>query len=172
MQVSRLRQMVSGFNQDLPPNIDPVLEAHEDGTLTLAGRYVGEARSLSEWDVCERFEHMQAAVIERELLSAWPRCPEHGTHPLLPEPDGWMCPQSEKIWPFGTHAVQDLPDAIMYPDDVVKWTLRGWGLIANSAGDLWFQTAGTEFLEGDPVTYEVDEAMQGRLRRARSVRKI
>lgn len=136
----------------------------------------------------------QSDLIER-LGAPWPRCPEHGRHPLEYVPQGhregptfvfeeasWRCP----LLPMVGARIGSLPDPEPYvdeplPDGTIRWWLDGggFGAIADSGGDVWFLWASVEgrtgwprFREGERVAYEVDEGRQGAYRRARRVRKI
>lgn len=137
---------------------------------------------------------VQSDLIER-LGAPWPRCPEHGRHPLEYVPQGhregptfvfeeasWRCP----LLPMVGARIGSLPDPEPYvdeplPDGTIRWWLDGggFGAIADSGGDVWFLWASVEgrtgwprFREGERVAYEVDEGSQGAYRRARRVRKI
>jgi cold shock protein len=144
----------------------------------------GEVRQLASMADFEDFfsalRTAQGELIEHDFGKAWPVCPAHGTHPLVPNDDGWCCPMdADEVWSFGTLreiAVAPEPER---EDGEVRWWADdlGWGVVADRGGDVWvlfvhIEGAGYRFLrEGELVEFRLSGGMQGKFRQASSVRQ-
>ena len=185
-----IQDIVESFNRDLPDTISVIIE-QDDSVWPWRLR----AESL-EHDLCfggpagkqepteDRLFWMlgdlQSNLIEHEFGYAWPRCPEHGSHPLKVSSRGWMCPMQDisRTWPIGTLCATGVADEPKRAPGEVRWFRAdwGWGVIADPKGDIFFFTPEGqlpdekghrlyEVKEGHRVLYEVIEGRwQGRFR--------
>lgn len=123
------------------------------------------------------FADIQDRVIEQVLGAAWPRCPIHGTHPLEPSAEGWVCPVERQRWSYGSTRSWHLSPEPERQDGVVRWfsERRGSGVIAHEEGDIFFhinQLVGSKNLgniEGIRANVELSDGRIGRFRLARRV---
>ena len=183
-------RLVHQFGADLPAGYairlqhiadeEVRLEVSSDG---IGWRDVGGARVNSVQGLASMLRDSQGELIEHELGYAWPRCPDHGSHPLRPEADGWHCPivsetNADRSWTYGTLSSSSIALEPPRADGEVRWYLDdlGWGVIAHREGDLFvlfssIQGSGYRSLrEGERVTFDVAEGRQGKFRRAERVR--
>jgi len=172
MENDGVTAMLNGFNADLPDGAEEYrVDIGHEGALT--GSEYG-ADSLATV-----FEGVQDQVMETVVAGAWPRCPRHGRHPLLPTAEGWKCPSSGDRWPYGSMNPQVPPPERNLPDGEVRWFLaeQGWGVIAHHEGDLFVHfsdiigSGHRQLLEGERVDFKVIKKRQGLLRRALGVRR-
>jgi CspA family cold shock protein len=177
------KQIIDGFNRDLP---DPcrVELTQTDGMVELT-MLVGDDRqggpaigldgelSTADQDFLWLLRTAQGEFIENELGEAWPRCPAHGSHPLVPAADAWRCPDvmsDSRRWLYGNLSEQTVPPEPERRDGEVRWYVDdlGWGVIATTSGDcfvLWHAIDGAGYRslrEGQLVEYDVDRWTDGR----------
>ena len=191
-----IARILDGFNADLPSGYEAAWVPEEefdwtrlsvrcpDGWL-LPGPAIG-ADTPSIEDFAGMLRNMQGELIEHVLGEAWPKCPDHGGHPLDPRADGWFCPTEDpgipgvRPWPYGTLAAIPVPPDPPRADGKVRWYLEdlGWGVIAHHEGDLFVLFAmieGTGYRmlhEGQQVEFTVSSGRQGKFRRAEHVRTV
>ena len=179
--------IVAGFSTDMPAGYEARLQ-RQDAELQLLARRGGE-----EWTfvvaigldaAAESIPWMlstcQGELIEHDFGEAWPRCPQHGGHPLQPAQDGWHCPLNAHdgpIWPFGSLSDTPVPPDPPREDGEVRWYYDdlGWGVIAHRQGDLFVLFASINMdgyrslSEGQRVDFDIASGQQGRFRRAENV---
>lgn len=179
--------IVAGFSADLPPGYEARLE-RRDRELQLSTRQESE-----DWEfmvsigldgmpetIPWMFSTCQGELIEHHFGEAWPRCPVHGGHPLVPETNGWHCPlddRKDSVWAFGSLAGISTPPDPARKDGEVRWWYDelGWGVIAHQGGDLFVIFASinvdgyARLREGQRVDFDVAKGRQGRFRIAKNV---
>jgi cold shock protein len=179
--------IVAGFSADLPPGYEARLE-RRDGELQLFTRHGTEdwvfMVAIGLDVVSEMIPWMlstcQGELIEHHLGEAWPRCPVHGGHPLIPDSNGWRCPQNGRdgsVWAFGSLADLSIPPDPARRDGEIRWWYDelGWGVIAHEEGDLFviFGSVNVDgfarLREGQRVDFDVGKGRQGKFRVAEHV---
>jgi hypothetical protein len=134
-----------------------------------------------------QLEQLQDLVMQDAVGGAWPACPEHRSHPLVPRRLRWVCLETRTAarpeWAFGEPSSVSAGQQRGQPicrDGQVRWyqTERGWGVTAHRDGDLYVPElavpSGWEPHEGDMVGFRLRTsngvlAMQGLLRQAETI---
>lgn len=180
--------MIAAINRDLPDGYRLRLNDNdppEPHWIAIEAEVPnGEVQQLA-WAPDDRtlFDALRTAqgeLIEHELGEAWPRCPTHGSHPLVPLSDGWHCPDDpDSRWDYGTLKNTPVAPEPDREDGEVRWWLEdeGWGVVAHHEGDLFVHFSAIEaegyraLKEGERVEFRVSSGPQGRFQRADWVRQ-